>query len=234
LALPRPGKRVRGNPLSGLLTDVLCLKAHRHFFITESRLRQVRKHRAAAGFPPSPAFCPRMLARPGGARGFSLGVPDRHPIFAAPVVATASPPLPPVATPVLARRHSAPRVWGGGDGVPADVPASGARIGVRHRPRLDRRARCERDRFHRHSAAVSIPAGPPDISSRGGEVLLFSMHNYRIVASLVLYKLSLVPFGVVVDTGAGPNLVRRNALVPDWLLLVLTSPVHLWDANNAR
>jgi len=68
-------------------------------------------------------------------------------------------------------------------------------------------------------------------------VLLFSLHNYRIVASLGLDKLSLLSFGVVVDTGAGLNLVRRNALAPDWLPQVLTSQkeeqVRLRDANNA-
>jgi len=64
---------------------------------------------------------------------------------------------------------------------------------------------------------IADPAGAPDNQSRGGEVLLFSLHNRRIVASLGLDKLSLVALGVVVDTGAGPNLVRRNALAPDWL-----------------
>jgi len=69
-------------------------------------------------------------------------------------------------------------------------------------------------------------------------VLLFSLHNYRIVASLGLDKLSLRAFGVVVDTGAGPNLVRRNALAPDWLRQVISSKeeeqVCLRDANNVR
>jgi len=69
-------------------------------------------------------------------------------------------------------------------------------------------------------------------------LLLFSLHNYRIVASLGLDKLSLVAFGVVVDTGAGPNLVHRNALAPNWLRQVVTSKeeeqVRLRDANNAR
>jgi len=64
------------------------------------------------------------------------------------------------------------------------------------------------------------------------------LHNYRIVASLGLDKLSLRAFGVVVDTGAGPNLIRRNALAPDWLRQVVTSTeeeqVRLQDANNAR
>jgi len=58
------------------------------------------------------------------------------------------------------------------------------------------------------------------------------------VASLGLDKLSLRAFGVVVDTGAGPNLVRRNALAPDWLRKVVTfeeeEQVRLRDANNAR
>jgi len=69
-------------------------------------------------------------------------------------------------------------------------------------------------------------------------VLLFSLHNYRIVASLGLDKLSLVAVGVVVETGAGPNLVRRSALAPDWLRQVVTSKkeerVRLRDAYNAR
>jgi len=69
-------------------------------------------------------------------------------------------------------------------------------------------------------------------------VLLFSLHNYRIVASLRLDKLSLRAFGVVVDTGAGPNLVRRDALAPDWLSQVVTTKeeemVRLRDAISAR
>jgi len=69
-------------------------------------------------------------------------------------------------------------------------------------------------------------------------VLLFSLHYYRIVASLGLDKLSLRAFGVVVDTGAGLNLVRRDALAPEWLRQVVTSKeeeqVRLRDAKNAR
>jgi len=69
-------------------------------------------------------------------------------------------------------------------------------------------------------------------------VLPFSLHNYRIVASLGLEKLSLVAVGVFVDTGAGPNLVRRSALAPDGLRQVVTSKkeerVRLRDPNNAR
>jgi len=41
-----------------------------------------------------------------------------------------------------------------------------------------------------------------------------------------------------VDTGAGPNLVRRNAVAPEWLRKVVTSKeeegVRLRDVNNAR
>jgi len=85
---------------------------------------------------------------------------------------------------------------------------------------------------------IADPAGALDNQSGGGEVLLFSNHNRRIVASLGLDKLSLVAFGVVVDTGAGPNLVRRNALAPDWFRQVVSSKkeeqVRLRDANNAR
>jgi len=69
-------------------------------------------------------------------------------------------------------------------------------------------------------------------------VLLFSLHNYRIMASLSLDKLSLVAVGVVVDTGAGPSLVRRSALAAFWLRQVVTSReeerVRLRDANIAR
>jgi len=69
-------------------------------------------------------------------------------------------------------------------------------------------------------------------------VLLFRLHNYRIVASLGLDKLSLVAVSVVADTGAGPNLVRRSAFAPEWLRQVVTSKeeerVRLRDANSAR
>ena len=68
--------------------------------------------------------------------------------------------------------------------------------------------------------------------------MLLSTHNYRIVASLGLDKRFLVAFGVVVDTGASPNLDHRNHLSPDWLCQVLPSKeeeqVRLRDANNAR
>jgi len=106
------------------------------------------------------------------------------------------------------------------------------------RRRLGGRARRERTRFRRHATAVAEAAGDPDTPSGGGEVLLFSLHNYRIVTSLGLDKLSLIAFGVGVDTGAGPDLVRRNALAPDWLGHVVTSKeeerVRLRDAKNAR
>jgi len=72
----------------------------------------------------------------------------------------------------------------------------------------------------------------------GLKLLLLSLHNYRIVASLGPEKLSFVAFVVVADKGAGPDLVRRNALAPDWLLQVVLSKeeeqVRLRDANNAR
>ena len=54
-------------------------------------------------------------------------------------------------------------------------------------------------------------------------MLLFSLHNYRIAASLGLDKLFLVAFGNVVDTRVGLNMVRRNALAPDWLRRVVSS-----------
>jgi len=135
----------------------------------------------------------------------------------------AVPPSPPGAASVLALAHFDPRPWGGGDGIPADLPASGARIGQGLRRSLKGHARRERTRFCCHATAVADTTHAPGTPSAGGEVLLFSLHNYRIVASLGLDKLSLRAFGVVVDTGAGPNLVRRNAIAPDWLYQVVTS-----------
>jgi len=154
------------------------------------------------------------------------------------VATEAVPSSPPVAASVLALGHSDPRPWGGGDGIPADLPANGARTGPGLRRRLGVRAWRERTRFRRHAAAVADTTHAPGTPPWGGEVLLFSLHNYRIVASLGLEKLSLRPFGVVVDTGAGPILVRRDALAPEWLRQVVTSKeeeqVRLRDANNAR
>jgi len=221
-----------------LPADVVRLKAHRHCYITASRLRQVRKRRAAAGFPPAPALCPRVLARPGGAPRASSEGPDRAPVRALSTDGPGPSPSPPVAASDLALGHSASRPWCGGDGFPADPPANGARVGGGKRNRLGGRARRERARFRCHAAAVAASTRPPGAPTGEGEVLLFSLHNYRIVASLGLEKLSLVAVGVVVDTGAGPNLVRRSALAPDWLRQVVTSKeeerVRLRDANNAR
>jgi len=206
--------------------------------MTASRLRQVRKRRAAAGFPPAPIFCPRVLARPGGAPRASSEGPDRASVQALPADCPGPSPMPPVAASVLALGHSDPRPWCTGDGFPADPPANGAREGSGRRHRLGGRARRERTRFRCHAATVAASTRTPGVPTKEGEVLLFSLHNYRIVASLGLDKLSLVAVGVVVETGAGPNLVRRSALAPDWLRQVVTSKkeerVRLRDAYNAR
>ena len=117
----------------------------------------------------------------------------------------AVPPSPPVAASVLALGYSDPRPCGGGDGIPADLPASGARTWQGLRRRLRGHARRKRTRFRRHATAVADTTHAPGTPPRNGEVLLFSLHNYRIVSSLGLDKLSLRAFGVVVDTKAGPN-----------------------------
>jgi len=144
----------------------------------------------------------------------------------------------PVAASVLSLIHSAPKAWCGGDSIPAKRPANGESTGEGGRRRLRGRTRRERTRFRCHAAAVEECAGQPGTPLGGGEVLLYSLHNYRIVASLGLDQLSLVAFGVLVETGAGPNLVRRSALAPEWPRRVVTSKeeeqVRLRDANNAR
>jgi len=179
-----------------------------------------------------------MLARPEGGNSAAVEAPDRPFAPAAPVATeAASPPLP-IAASGLARGHSVARPWGGRDGIPADALANGARIGGGLRRRLGGRARRKRTRFRRHAAAVADFEGTLGTPPRGGKVLPFSLHNYRIVASLCLNKVSLVAFSVVVDTEAGPNLVRRNALSSDWLRHVGTAKeaeqVRLRDANNTR
>jgi len=166
---PRPGKRVRGRPLSGPLTDVFRLKAQRHCYITATRLRQVRKRRAAARFPPAPAFCPRILARPGKGSSAAAEVPDRATVLAAPEATKTVPPPAPFAASELALGHSDPRPWGGGDGIPADTLASGARTGQGLRPRLGGRTRRERTRSRRHAAAIADNAGSPDTPSGAGK-----------------------------------------------------------------
>jgi len=66
---------------------------------------------------------------------------------------------------------------------------------------------------------------------------LSAMELLNNAQQLGLEKLSLVAFVVVVDTGAGHNLVRRSALAPDWLCQVATSKkeeqVRLRNVNNA-
>jgi len=236
--LPRPGKSVRGSPFSRLPAGVVRLKAHRHCYLTATRLRQVRKWKAAAGFPPAPAFSLRILARPGGGTSAAVEAPDRRSARAAPIHTEAAPSPQPVAASVLALGHSDPQPWGSGDGVPEGPFTNGARIEGGLRRRLRGRAWSERTRFRRDAATVADPAGTPGTPPGDGGVLLFSLHNYRIVASLGLDKLYLVALGVVVDTGAGPSLDRRNALCPDWLHQVVTcteeEQVRLRDAENGR
>jgi len=146
--------------------------------------------------------------------------------------------MPPAAASDLALRHSAPRPWCGGDGFPADFLANGARVGGERWHRLGGRALRDRTRFRCHAAPVAAFARPPVAPKGEGEVLLLSLHSDRIVASLGLDTMSFVPVGLFVDTGAGPNLVRRSALAPDWLRHFVTSEeeerVRLRDANNAR
>jgi len=165
-------------------------------------------------------------------------MPDHRPVRATPVATEAVPASPPVAASVLALGHSDPRPWSGGDGIPADLPANGARTGQGLRWRLGGRARRERTRFRRHATAVGDTTHAPGTPSGGREVLLFSLLSYRIVAWQGLDKLSLRSFVVVVDTGAGPNLVRQDALAPDWLHKVVTSKeeeqTRLRDAKNAQ
>ena len=120
------GTRERASPLSRLPTDVVRLKAHRHCYITVTRLCQVRKRRAAAGFPLAPAFCPCILARPGKGSSAAAEVLDRPTVPAAPESTKTVPPPPRVAASVLTLGHSDPRPCGVGDDIPADTPANGA------------------------------------------------------------------------------------------------------------
>ena len=236
--LPLTGKLVRGSPLSKLPRDIVSLKARPHCYETAGRLRLVRKLQAAAAFPSAPAFCARILVRPEKTSGASSGAPDPPTARAAPVVAAAAPPLPPVAESVLDLGHFAFRAWGLRDGLPSDLPANRACIGGAARQLFGERARRERTRFFRHSAAVADTEGYPASPFGNGEVLLFLLHKYRILALLGLEKLSLVAVGVLVDTGVGPNLVRRSSLAPGWLRQVVTSyeeeQERHRDANDAR
>jgi len=93
-------------------------------------------------------------------------------------------------------------------------PPTGRAPGRALRRRLGGRARRERTRFCRHATAIADTTHAPGTPSGGGEVLLFCLHNYRIVASLGLNKLSLRAFGVVVSTEE--------------------EQIRLQDANNAR
>ena len=185
-----------------------------------------------------PSSCPRGLARPGGVCRASSGGPDPAPAQATPSVAPYPTSVLLVAASVLALSHSVPRACCCGDGISADRPANGERKGGRGRRRLVGRARNERTRLRCHAAAVVESAVEPGTPSGGGGVLLLRLRNYRVMSSMGLDKLSLVAFGVVVVTGAGPNLVRRSALAPDWLLQVVTSKkeeqVLLLEENDAR
>jgi len=191
-----------------------------------------------SGFSASARLLPAGLGVDGGAPRASSEGPYRAPVRALSTDGPGPSAMPPVAASVLALGHFALWLSCCGDGFPADLPATWARVGSGSRHRLRSRAPRERTRFRCHAAAVAAFPRPPGAPTGEGEVLLFSLRNYRIVASLGLDKLSLVAGGVVVDTGARPFLVRRSSLAPDWLRQVVTSKaqerVRLRDANNAR
>jgi len=62
------------------------------------------------------------------------------------------------------------------------------------------------------------------------------LHNYRIMACLGTDRGALQASPMVVDTGAGPSFIRRDALAPSWRAHVTPQPAvathRLRDANN--
>ena len=123
--------------------------------------------------------------------------------------------LPLVAASVLDPGHYESRPSGSGNGILVDGPTEGAPADVTPPRRLGWRSWRERARFRLHAAAIADPAGSAFSSPGVGEVPLFNLHKYHIVAMLGMKEMSVVALGMAVDTGAGLNLVHRNALSPN-------------------
>jgi len=86
--------------------------------------------------------------------------------------------------------------------------------------------------LQRNKANNDVAIGTEDPAN---VLVLQNGNNYKIACLVGLPSGRYVPQIAVLDTGAGPNLIRANVLPPDWRsqgLLVPATPRHVRDANG--
>jgi len=189
-----------------LPVDTVRLKARRHCYITAARLRQVGKRRTVACLSAPLPFRPRILPQPP-----ATVTPDV-------VIAECGPQVGDPPTARAAERDGPPACpWA--TALRHTSPGRGAAQARRHR---------------RRRAAPSAPAGMP--LADPDEVLVLVLHNYRIMACRGTDRGALQASPMAVDTGAGPSLIRHDALAPNWRAHVTPQPatatLRLQDSNN--
>jgi len=83
--------------------------------------------------------------------------------------------------------------------------------------------------------ATTAPAAPAP-ATKDAEILVGTLHNYRITASLGREASNMVATSVVVDTGAGASVIRAEALPDGWDAAITPHPpgagIRLRDANG--
>jgi len=83
---------------------------------------------------------------------------------------------------------------------------------------------------------VTAPPVKPAPATKDAEILLGTLHNYKITASLGRQASNMIATSVVVDTGAGASVIRPKALPDGWDAAITPHPpgagLRLRDANE--
>ena len=85
-------------------------------------------------------------------------------------------------------------------------------------------------------AQVTAPPAKPAPATEDAEILLGTLHNYKIPASLGRQASNMIATSVVVDTGAGASVIRPEVLPDGWDAAITPHPIgaglRLRDANG--
>jgi len=85
-------------------------------------------------------------------------------------------------------------------------------------------------------APVTAPPAKPAPATDDAEILLGTLHNYKITASLGRRASNMIATSVVVDTGAGASVIRPEVLPDGWDAAITPHPpgagLRLRDANG--
>jgi len=85
-------------------------------------------------------------------------------------------------------------------------------------------------------APVTAPPAKPVPATEDAEILLGTLHNCKVTASMGLRASNMIATSVVVDTGAGASVIRPEVLPDGWDAAITPHPIgaglRLRDANG--